>query len=375
MIVRLNDDFNRALYSMKGRLTPVNSDLLSKFKMTLKNNEVVTLLYDYCRNYFNSIGCDLGNGFNEGCNTYDIMNVKLMLKQVTDKCFIAFRGLNGTLYYDIPHFAIACELMKVTGRSVDDIQLVKVLGILANIEDISDCFATYKKGAGKAGGIKLDVNSDSLCCNACPDLWRKYALYMLTPTGYTCYYYEPSNLIQCVFLANIVEMQSDAIRPVLSEGRGILIDELPLSVESKFGADIFGKKFAYLSGKFAGYYQNLYSNSLSDNSYGTIYSGVIAPYMSRIMGKFINLVNTDLAENQTSSQDCYFNQVLPSRVGICIRNGLDIRQILPTVCENYGEHTLPNGRTKKSQIKTLSTVIDDKNKYDFLLGIATGDLF
>lgn len=287
---------------------------------------------------------------------YDIPSAKAFLRTlVSEQDFKIFAdALTMGLTYSLERLLILYD--KLNNRGDECTQ--QVLGVLYFLVGhiIEDEFKSLIK-ASNGGRLypAYTLNKNSFKWSRCNHILRKYMLRLSKPDGYTAYYYEKPNLAHLAFLtSDCVGMDVDGAEDYIKKMKqGLFLNDVSPAMENKLISDILMGGYDILDGLYAA--TVLKETVALENELGTnadissVYSQHVKPLMIEFIGRVINLINDEINSNTTLETGVFkIYHISPSRVGILIKDGVDIKDVLP---KSYGMFTkVPVSLTPRSLV-------------------------
>lgn len=170
-----------------------------------------------------------------------------------------------------------------------------------------------------------------------PQILRGYMLPFSVPEGYKAYYFEKPYLGHIMYLVNHGMSFEEAEEHVKSMEGGLFFTALPLDVENYLLPFFMQDKFnpslmdGYYKATFERDYEEITSQYDLQEVYN-VYSLMVKPLMIDYMGGVINLIREDLVKNdEFTNSDLIIYHLSPQRLGILVREWIDVNRLLPTV--------------------------------------------
>ena len=278
---------------------------------------------------------DFGGNISRGGLEFDTVKLKRYILNILDDTDKYLRDPNGTIHYTLPYLAIASNVLKNRGRVEDSIK-VMYAGMLFNSEEVAAKVNRVTKTRGRPTRINFRVTSFS---DRVYDYYQKYMMHLTIPEGYTCYLYEPRNIMALVLLSTLSSMTTVEIATYLNNGnQGLLISEIDRQTENIVWNILLRNQVNLMNGYYGSQFRQKTDMAFqSDNTNNPAFlKDYLIPRMCQLMdANFFNAYLSDLAAKQITEADCFINYMTPKSIAVCIRNDLDINYILPSVASKF----------------------------------------
>lgn len=294
-------------------------------KEMMRDYNVREKFYDVARNI-------LGSDINKLTST---PKVRWYIENVFGrKDYEYFIGADAELKLDLEHATLLYYKLMSERSNLSTIALG--LAYLLAAYQLEDEFAEILKTVIK-GYIspKFVVTPQGFQWKRCNYILRKYMLNFTKPEGHKAYVFEPKNITQIAFLMSQGHNFQDAVSIMQRQETGIFYSFLPKHAEEKLAEKILSGEFDSMNG--------LYAPALNrevlkiEQSFGNydknynVYNQSVKPYMINAMGLFIKDVMTELSMTNSNllPSDFVFYHVTPKRVGVLVKDSLDINRLIP----------------------------------------------
>lgn len=287
---------------------------------------------------------------------YDVDSAKAFLRTlVSENDFKIFaNALTMGLTYSIERLLLLYDKLNNRGDECTQQVLGVIYFLVGHI--LEDEFKTLIK-ASNGGRLypAYTLSKNAFKWSRCTNILRKYMLRLSKPNGYDAYYYERPNLCHLAFLtSDCVGMDVESAEDYISKMKqGIFLKNISSTVENKLSPDILMGGYDILDGLYA---STILKETIAlEDELGTnadissVYSQHVKPLMIEFMGRIISIVNDEVSRNTELESGVFkIYHISPNRVGILVKEGVDIKDVLPT------SHTLfkkvPVGITQRSLV-------------------------
>jgi len=171
----------------------------------------------------------------------------------------------------------------------------------------------------------------------CNYVLRKYMLPMGHMDGYNSFYFEKAHLAQILYLVHHGMSFVDAESHVKSMEGGLLLSNLPPSLENALMPYILSCGFHERS--LTGYYGPTLVKDMTDlsKSYNlsevyNVFNMAVKPRLIEHTGRVLGLVLQEFeSSGQYTFSDFMIHHITPNRIGVRVREGLELKDILPNL--------------------------------------------
>ena len=285
----------------------------------------------------NSVGADetldFGGDISKGGYKFEVAKLKRYLLAIADDAAAFLRSSSGEILYTMDFIYLVSQILKKRGRYEDAIKFLYA-GFLYNASDIYAELTRILKSRGKSMRIGHNSYTDS---SKYFKYYNKYMMYMTIPNGYKCYLFEPENLIQTVLLMRLGNLTPLKCKQYLNKhsDEGILISEIGLNDETVLYNPLLRNVYARMTGYFGNVFKSECKKCYNENDNKNYYYDVLLNDLLGLMTKlFLDKYLSDLSCNpELTETDCFINYMTPISVSVCIRDDLNINDILPSLAE------------------------------------------
>lgn len=280
--------------------------------------------FNYCDKAFRELTGDKFNGYNNEDITCEVLDM------IPDYHKI-LTGVGGIIEVDYMHLLLVHRIMKNKGDSREKV----IRGLLykygkEHLETmIKKLKLKFKPGTNFIDS-KIVVDEKAFGWDGCKIYFYRCFMSWLKEQGFRQYYYEKpmQNLIAtAMFFSNGKMGYPDAEHLVYSKKEPFFIEGLDKYFENIMAPYILAGNVRYIDGIYAEAYTREDIKLRAKESYEghNIYSLFIRSYLMRINGQFCEEFRKD-RNFDYKEDDMYINYVSPARVGIKIRDYLDIEE-------------------------------------------------
>lgn len=335
------DNNNRRIYvntflSQAQKIKDLGLPLNKKF---MENFKVLDTAYEYACKYLEEDVNLLVNSKKE----LDLRATRgYIYEKLGKKTLNVFRTNDGEVKFDIQHCLVALAKEKATNSHYERVNTLLGISYLVLGNQLNEEWRRMVKSS-KGGKIEpnFDCSQTTFTWKRCPEVLRKYALYLTKPEGYDAYYFEKQNIGQIAYLISTGKSLEEAIEYMQTTETGLFFNFLPKNKENIILSDILTNNFYGCNGLYTSTLErtNLkLETQYSETSIYNVYNLNTKPHMIEIMGFVLKGILDEMegikAEGVISNSDAYVYHVSPNRIGIAVRSGLNLSEVLPTFCEN-----------------------------------------
>lgn len=253
-----------------------------------------------------------------------------------------FQSEKGTIELDIPHSVLFYHYL----NSVNPEMARHFLGVLYFIagHQLEDEWNELEKRCRDKKVYPVikplfDMNPKYFRWKSCNQVLRRYMVHFAEKEGYRSYYFERRNVNLIVFLMNLGYSFEEA--ESLADKGGLFYSFLPSVVENTLVEYILSGHMSLdlLDGWVLEKFDvNEVIMSLDPNDDREVYyNTVIKPNLIEMTGMVLNTLKQDIARGGITPDDVIVFHLAPSRVGVFLREGLDIREVLPMLGKHFIE--------------------------------------
>lgn len=189
----------------------------------------------------------------------------------------------------------------------------------------------------------FDLHAQFFKWKRCPFVLRKYMLQLSIPEGYKAYYFEKPTFAQSAYLTHLGHSFPEAEAITTNSQGGLFYTWLPPYIENQLIPSIMSGGFdpSLMDGYYAQSYikdnQTIAKSYTIDDMYN-VYNMFVKPNMVQLMGMIINNVKEDVAKNPyLTSTDMSIYHLSPQRLGILVKDGVKLEEVLPTLNQFFTE--------------------------------------
>ena len=287
-------------------------------------------------------------GYEEQGTPYNPFMVRNYVKDlVGGKNYLLFQDMTGQIRFDLPHFILLYNILKIQGVRPEILDKVLGASLLVNAKAFTENYAKLKKLKRVDDKFYVNTNcSSGVVCTSAPFLFQRWVLHFSELEGYKTYVFEPENLHKWAFLyclresiapnVSLIEYRDKYIRTLLERnktGSGLstflMSCGLPASVECTLQREMYSGAINVDGGMAKNIQQEYKKNTLDVTR---LYKAM-QEFMCRTMSDvFTNDFFSDIGKAPyLSPTDIMISHISPQRIAIIVRDGVSLETALPTV--------------------------------------------
>ena len=273
---------------------------------------------------------DFGGDISKGGYKFEEIKLKRYMNAIADDATAFLRSSVGEILYTMDFIYLVSQVLKKRERYEDAVKFLYA-GFLYNASDIYVELTRILKSRGRPMRIGHNSYTDS---SKYFKYYNKYMMYMTVPKGYKCYLFEPTNLIQIVLLSRLSNMSPTECKQYLNKNNteGILISEIGLNDETMLYNPLLRNVYARMTGYFGNMFKSECKKYFNENNKNYYFDVLLNDLLSLMTKLFLDKYLDDLSHNpELADTDCFINYMTPVSVSVCIRDDLDIKDILPSL--------------------------------------------
>lgn len=270
---------------------------------------------------------------------YDGPSVRMYIENVFGKEGVkCFEDFIGDFHPTIEHAMVFYYRSSQFALTEEHKRLVKGLFYFIAGHQLDDEFTRIAKVATK-DLIKptFRLSAEYFGWKKCEHIFRRYTLNFAAKEGYTEYFFEKPTLPMTSFLTYLGMSFPDADKTAKSMQGGGFFPFMPAVVENRLLPHLFAERLN--ANIMQGYYTPSYLKDVEKieetytiSSDHNTYNFSVKPRMIEFMGNTLGLMDKDMASNpHLAPSDAYINHLSPQRIGLAVRDGVQLQEVLPTL--------------------------------------------
>lgn len=278
-----------------------------------------------------------------------VVETRLYIKDVFgDDLFYLFQDNLGDIILDMEHALLF--YYKAKEQNHKNLDIAKGIVFFIAGEQLKNEFGTLAKVTNSKNQIfpKFLQNRNTFSWGQCPFVLRKYMLQLSAQEGYVPYVFERPNLGQILYLTLQGKSFQEARDEVNNMTNGLFYSYLPKEVEELLIPAILSDELD--TDGMTGYYKQSYTRDIAqvatdldkfgkknmesdlDTTKFNIYTQKVKPLLIELTGMALNNIKNDIAHNiNIDKGDVKIYHLSPQRIGIMVKEGVDVEKALPTV--------------------------------------------
>lgn len=240
-----------------------------------------------------------------------------------------FETMFGDVIFDIEHAILFYYRMKTLNFP----DMNKVFGFMYYVagHQFGDELSTLSRGIIRGKIVpSYSTSPNFFGWKKMPFITNKYMMSLTHEEGYTNYYFERQNVGYLAYLMANDNSVGESKKIIDSATSGLFFSWLPLHVENALLPFILSH--SYDTKLMDGYLKPLYERNVAyvkskyDISIGqhTMYNYHVKPHLINLQGVFIDKLKTTMMENGVSPTDVKIYHISPYRVGVMVKNTIDV---------------------------------------------------
>lgn len=307
---------------------PLNKDFIRNFDLPQK-------CYDYAKKYLDT---SIDNLINDKYEIDDREIRTFIREKLGTKILDVLRTSEGAVKLDIEHMLVALAYEKSRpNRSFESTNIIIGLSYLILAHQCMQEWNMLIKSSTR--GIiqpNFDCSVNYFTWKRCPYVLRKYAMFLTKPEGYNVYYFEKPNIAQIAYLISVGMSREEANEYMKTTDKGLFFNYLQKDKENLILQEILKDEFYSCNGVFTANYKEEHAKieaRFNSISVYNVFNMNVRPHMIEMIGFVLKGILDELDKNEYSQSDAYVYHLSHYRIGVAVREGIELSEVLPSLYE------------------------------------------